>query len=233
MTLRSCRKCHPTIASELLTGYELHFEELLADIAADVKDQVYEAVLFAHIRSYDETPEKVRITEVTVNDESLQVESEAKVGKLMAGFRDFVVLLAVKPSSSNADEPCSSSSASEHFVQIRGTYPTMLVPVATQEASVVLETIQRFRRFKEGVDEMIVSTFGRVVHLTLADSYSSNIKAERADAHLLNLCGATAASFRCRIHRMDTCEKRVVELLRDADSGMMATTLMLGQAGLL
>jgi len=235
----------PTIALELFNAYQDEFERLLAAIAADAQDGVYRAVLFAHIRSYDETPEKAAITQVT---DGVEVETEAKVGKLMAGFRDFVILLqrsgsqagpgpslqaGLGPSSPGDTEACTGPSlhaglvSNQGFLQIRGTYPALLLPIATHDAAVVWETIKRLRSFKMGVDQVINDTFDRVVHMTLADSHPSNIKAERADEHVLSQGGVVSTSFRCRVHRLDTCEKRLVELLPEVEAGMMAVTLFL------
>ena len=248
--LRTLPQVFPTAALELLKAYEYEFGRLLEAIAADVQDQVYQAVLFAHIRSYDETPEKVNISDVM---DLKNVENEAAIGKLMAGFRHFVILLqrpgspaGTAPSSSSDAEPsplAGSAEPSSHagsaplgsspeFVQIRGSLPALLLPMATQDAPVVWEVIKRLRSFgRDGrVDKLINAVFGRVAHLSLCDSHASNLKAERADELVLSECGAVASTLRCRIHRLDTCEKRVVELFTEGDAGMMATTLMLGQA---
>ena len=91
-------KLAPVAALRLLRNYERLFRELVLDIQDDVRDGHCDAVLFAHMRSYDETPEKVAVTEVRVKGpssshvdgvppgEDISAEREAKTSEAHGWF---------------------------------------------------------------------------------------------------------------------------------------------------
>ena len=102
--------------------------------------------------------------------------------------------------------------------------------------------LKRLRHIRAATLQVINNTFARKVHVSLADSHASNILAERAGKHTFAMEGRPPSSptgkqgwhhmsVRCRMHRIDTCEKRMVELAPGAESGMVNLSLFLLQHG--
>ena len=143
-----------------------------------------------HWRTFDETPEKATVLEVRSSSHAdveqagphdKKVEREATVAKIMAGFREFSMLLAYHTNGGQGQD---------EYVRRSGSLPTMLTAVTNQKAEVVWAVLQRLRYLRADTLKLINDTFVRRVHITLADSHSSNILAERADALSLKAFGA-------------------------------------------
>ena len=244
------KKVCPVASHLIMDAHADEFASLVEAVAKDREAGCCRALLFAQLRSFDEASRKARALEaqhdtaqaVTWESSTHAKNWERAVVKIMAGFREFRMLLAYRtgglvtstcqlphgqvatgqlPCGQVADvQPRGREGAEEgegegriqatnvEYALIRGSFPTILHTMSKQKAPVVLEVLQRLRRMRATTLALINQTFERKVQLTLADSHPSNIKAERADAQLEKTSGWKHTSFRCRMHRIDTCEKK-------------------------
>jgi len=242
----SCMQTLPGVcAVELLDAEEAAFRVLLQDIAEDVSSGRARGIAYHDWMGYDETPERADVIVVTPPESAGGPSQEGRVkrtggriAKIMAGRRRFSMLLAylepagAGPATSGHIAPVGAAGpaptrarAAEQFHVISGCRGTMLTPMSHQKTNVVLTVLQRLRHHSAEVGDLLRRIFPYRSVVSLADSHRSNIAAERVDAH--EHAGWTHVALRCRIHRLDTCEKRVVDLCRSTISGMVNLGLYL------
>ena len=179
--------------------------DLLLDICKDVSCGKARGVAFLLTRMYDETPLKCRVLDPGGRGPSSDAGGavEKITAKVVAHFRGFALTVAYGPT----------------YHRIVGQLPTKLRVVDKQTLPVVHEMLRQFRSLDTEIRDAIVDAFPRRAVLSTADSHQSNVGAEHRDAG--EHAGWTHLFFRCSIHRVDTCEKRTLDLTARVVSGVV------------
>ena len=238
-------------------NYWAQFNSLLKSVDQDIQERTARGIMFALTRTYDETPQKLKVACVPGNSVATARALDMRFSRVTsadtlcpAHITDASSVAATFPGPASAAAIVQSRQTAKVMVHFRGfamllaykqddgtdlyahiygKLPSTLKAMNAQTKEVVFALLQHFRALSPTAMQIVERNFPRRYVLSTADSHPSNMASERADQFIHK--GWQHTYIQCEIHRCDTCETRTTELVPETVSGLVNLGVFFGRKG--